>query len=72
MSTSINEAMKKNYGVYQQQNTIKNYLQSRLIVNKNHQSTNIEVKKDKVKEIQVNDENCSFNANITQNISQLS
>jgi len=55
MSTSINEAMKKNYGVHQQQNTIKNYLQSRLIVNKNHQSTNIEVKKDKVKEIQVND-----------------
>ena len=55
MSTSINEAMKKNYGVYPQQNTIKNYLLSRLIVNKNHQSTNIEVKKDKVKEIQVND-----------------
>ena len=55
MSTSINEAMKKNYGVHPQQNTIKNYLLSRLIANKNHQSTNIEVKKDKVKEIQVND-----------------
>lgn len=43
MDTSLSQATKKTYGGYQQQNTIKNYLQSKPIVNKPHQSTNIDV-----------------------------
>lgn len=39
---------------------------SKPIEKKNYQSTNIDVEKSKVKENQVNDENCSYNANITQ------
>lgn len=51
---------------YQQENSIKNYLMSKPIEKKNYQSTYIDVEKNKVKENQVNDENCSYNANITQ------
>lgn len=71
MGTSLNQATKKTYVGYHQQNSIKNYLQSKPIVNKLHQLTNIDVEKCKVKEDQVNDENCSFNANIIQNNSHI-
>ena len=71
LGTNINQTTKKTYLGYQQQNSIKNYLLSKPIVNKPHQSTNIDVEKCKVKENQVNDENCSFNANIIQNDSHI-